>query len=120
MWYHNEPPVPGGRTAPRIGECSSTDDGLHWRDLGIVVEAAVRLEQSEIGPNSTSWAATAISRTGGHEKEFIYCFHHIYHKDTAEQGIAVARMRYEDRDDPVGKVIQMARRQLDAGRLGGT
>jgi hypothetical protein len=47
MWYHNEPPLPGGRTAPRIGAMVSTDDGLHWQDLGIVVEAPPGSNNSE-------------------------------------------------------------------------
>ena len=34
MWYHNEPPLPGGKTAPRIGEMVSMDNGLNWKDLG--------------------------------------------------------------------------------------
>ena len=31
--------LPGGKTAPRIGEMGSTDNGLHWWDLGIIMEA---------------------------------------------------------------------------------
>jgi hypothetical protein len=29
MWYHNEPPLATGRTAPRIGTMVSTDNGLN-------------------------------------------------------------------------------------------
>ncbi len=29
MWYHNEPPVTPGKTAPRIGTMVSTDNGLN-------------------------------------------------------------------------------------------
>ena len=61
MWYHNEPPVPGGRTAPRIGEMVSTDDGLHGRDLGIVVEAPP-------GSNNSESVDKSVSRTDRSQK----------------------------------------------------
>ena len=40
MWYHNEPPVIPGKTAPRIGSMVSSDNGLSWRDLGIEIGRA--------------------------------------------------------------------------------
>jgi hypothetical protein len=104
MWYHNEPPLPGGRTAPRIGEMVSTDDGWHWRDLGLVAEAP---------PGSNNDASANHYFVGGNgdftvvadrRNECLYFFLSTYYKDVAEQGVALARMRYEDRDAPVGKV----------------
>jgi len=41
-WYHTSPAglCPGTNlTAPKIGALRSTDNGLHWKDLGIVMEA---------------------------------------------------------------------------------
>jgi len=119
MWYHNEPPLPGGRTAPRIGEMVSTDDGLHWRDLGIIMEAPS-------GSNNEGSANKYFVGGNGdftvlpdHEHEFLYCFTSTYNKDIAEQGIAVARMRYEDRDSPVGKVFKWHEGQWTQAGLGG-
>lgn len=112
MWYHNEPPgicpevKPPRLTAPRIGQMVSMDDGLHWRDQGIVLEA----------PADSLHCATANDYFAGgngdfcvnldNRKEYFYFFISTYHKDVAEQGVAVARMRYADRDDPVGKVLK--------------
>ena len=106
MWYHNEPPLAAGRTAPRIGAMVSTDNGLNWRDLGIVLEApqgSNNLESANkyfVGGNG-DFAVIADSN-----KEYLYFFTSTYNKDMAEQGVAVARMRYDDRDSPSGKVFK--------------
>lgn len=106
MWYHNEPPLPTGRTAPRIGSMVSTDNGLNWRDLGIVLEAPQ-------GSNNLQSVNTYFVGGNGdfaviadNNREYLYFFISTYNKDIAEQGVAVARMRYEDRDNPVGKVFK--------------
>ena len=119
MWYHNEPPLPGGRTAPRIGEMVSTDNGLHWRDMGIVVEAP---------PGSNNEASANKYFVGGNgdftvmadrEREYLYFYMSTYDKDVAEQGVAVARMRYEDRDAPASKVFKWHKGQWIEAGLGG-
>ena len=119
MWYHNEPPLPGGRTAPRIGTMVSTDNGLSWRDLGIVIKAP---------PGSNNDASANKYFVGGngdftviadHENEYLYFYTSTYHKDTAEQGVAVARMRYEDRDGPIGKVFKWHKGEWTQPGLGG-
>lgn len=106
-WYHNEPSnvCPGtGLTAPRIGAVVSEDDGLHWRDLGIVLEAPA---------GSLNCGTPNVYFAGGNgdfvviqdqARRFFYFLFSTYHQDPAEQGVAVARMRCSDRKDPVGKV----------------
>ncbi len=106
MWYHNEPPLPGGRTAPRIGAMVSADDGLHWQDLGIIVEAPPGSNNGESSNKYFVGGNGDFTVLPDHEHEFLYCFTSTYNKDIAEQGIAVARMRYADRDSPVGKVFK--------------
>ncbi len=119
MWYHNEPPLPGGRTAPRIGAMVSTDDGLHWRDLGIVVEAPPGSNNSESVNKYFVGGNGDFTVLADHESKFLYCFTSTYHTDTAEQGIAVARMRYEDRDSPVAKVFKWHGGDWTQAGLGG-
>src|SRR5256885_1433775 len=38
------------------------------------------------------------------QKQFLYFFFSNYPADLSEQGVAVARMRWSDRDQPAGKV----------------
>jgi hypothetical protein len=119
MWYHNEPPLPGGRTAPRIGQMVSMDNGLHWRDLGIVMEAPA-------GSNSDASANHYFVGGNGdfcvvadRENEYLYFYVSTYNKDVTEQGVAVARMRMADRDAPVGKVFKWCKGAWTEPGLGG-
>ncbi len=119
MWYHNEPPLPGGKTAPRIGEMVSTDDGLHWRDLGLVAEAPA---------GSNNEASANYYFVGGNgdftvvadrKNEYLYFFLSTYNKDIAEQGVVLGRMRYADRDAPAGKVFKWYKGDWTEPGLGG-
>jgi len=82
----------------------SDDNGLHWRDLGVVLEAPKDSNNCEtvnnffVGGNGD--CSVILDRTGSH----FYFFISTYNKDIAEQGVAIARMKFEDRDSPVGKV----------------
>jgi len=40
------------------------------------------------------------------QKKYFYFFISTYNTDVAEQGVSIARMRYADRDNPVGKVFK--------------
>jgi hypothetical protein len=119
MWYHNEPPLATGRTAPRIGTMVSTDNGLNWSELGIVLEAPQ-------GSNNLQSANTYFVGGNGdfaviadNNREYLYFFISTYNKDMAEQGVAVARMRYEDRDGPSGKVFKWHKGEWSESGLGG-
>src|SRR5262245_22186533 len=106
-WYHNEPPgLCGGSrlTAPRIGALVSYDEGLSWQDLGIVLDAP---------PGSLDCSTKNFYFAGGNGDfsvildqggQYFYFFISTYHRQFDEQGVAVARMSSEDRDDPVVKV----------------
>jgi hypothetical protein len=107
MWYHNEPhPMCGveGWTAPRIGQMVSMDNGLHWKDQGLVLEAP---------PDSIECKSKNKYFTGGHgdfsviadlDQRYLYFFISTYNRDVAEQGVAVARLQYTDLDEAKGKV----------------
>jgi hypothetical protein len=105
-WYHNEPGglCPGkGLTAPKIGALRSTDNGAHWQDLGIVLEAPAGTLRCD---------TTNFYFAGGHgdfcimldaRREWLYFFISTYVGQVSEQGIGLARMRWADRDAPVGR-----------------
>lgn len=121
-WHHNEPhPVCNKDhwTAPRIGAVVSTDNGLTWKDLGIVLTAP---------PDSLNCDSKNFYFVGGNgdfcvnldrDQRFFYFFISAYHKDVAEQGVAVARMACADRDAPIGKVAKWHKEQWSEPGLGG-
>ena len=121
-WYHHEPGglCPGtGLTAPRIGAVRSTNNGARWQDLGTVVEAR---------SNTLHCATTNFYFAGGHgdfsalldaRGEYLYFFVSTYAGALSEQGVAVARMRWSDRDQPVGKVWKWHQAGWSEPGLGG-
>lgn len=119
MWYHNEPPGWPATTAPRIGAMVSTDNGLNWHDMGIVLEAPVGSNNPETTNKYFKGGNGDFAVVADHKKEHFYFFISTYHKDKGEQGVSVARMRYEDRDDPRGKVFKWHRGRWGQPGLGG-
>ena len=109
-YYHNEMPAgtvcPGSdKVIPRIGAARSRDQGRTWEDLGIILEApfnAFTCGTSNVffvnGVGDFSVQLDAGSRD-------LYFFLSQYERATTQQGIAVARMAWADRDEPVGKVM---------------
>ena len=106
-WYHREPIglCPGTNlTAPLIGAVISYDNGRTFHDLGTIIEprggtlncnAENGFFAGGNGDNSVMLDA---------QKEYFYFFISTYSGDVSEQGVAVARMRYSDRNNPAGKV----------------
>jgi len=119
MWYHNEPFVLPTQTAPRIGCMVSDDNGLNWRDLGIILEApegSFNLESVNkyfVGGNGD------FSVIPDRNEKYLYFFISTYNKDTAEQGVAAARMLYKDLDNPKGKIYKWHKGRWDQPGIGG-
>jgi len=121
-WYHNEPAglCPGTHlTAPKIGAVSSHDNGAHWEDLGVVLEAP---------PNTLRCDTRNFYFAGGHgdfsvmldaRKKYLYFYISTYAGQASEQGIAVARMLWSDRNDPIGKVWKWHGRGWSEPGVGG-
>jgi hypothetical protein len=122
-WYHNEPhPVCEANpklTAPRIGAVSSQDNGANWKDLGFILEAPP--DSLFCGTENKYFAggngdfSVILDNKGG----YFYFFISTYHKNTAEQGVAIARMSYSDRKSPTGKVWKWYHGNWNEPGLGG-
>lgn len=113
-WYHNEPAhligeeYQKGRqfplTAPMIGAVVSHDIGTTWDDLGIILNGGpetLNLEQHNY------WFAGGngdFSVILDRESQYFYFLFGSYYRDVAQQGISMARMPFDDRDRPVGRV----------------
>jgi hypothetical protein len=109
-YYHNEMPAsvvcPGSnKVIPRIGGARSRDRGRTWEQLGIILEApagAFSCDTTNVffvnGVGDFSVQLDPDSRD-------LYFFFSQYERPTTEQGIAVARLAWADRDDPVGKLM---------------
>ena len=105
-WYHHEPVgvCPGSSlTAPVIGALVSTDGGATFTDLGIVLASG---DPPDCSAHNGFFA-------GGHgdfsvildrDQHYFYFLFGNYGGDPASQGVAIARMAFEDRASPVGAV----------------
>jgi len=105
-WYHHEPGgvcANNGLTAPKIGALVSMDGGNTFTDLGIVLSTGDPLDcHAENG-----------FFAGGHgdfsvvldqDRRYFYFLFDNYSGPPEHQGVAVARMPFENRADPVGAV----------------
>jgi len=113
-WYHYEPDdicKPGEHlpTAPRIGALRSRDDGATWEHLGIVLDAPPDSVQCDTLNHWDSGGHGDFSVIADQQRQYLYFLFSSYVKDFAEQGVGIARMRYEDRDAPAGKVLKWHR-----------
>jgi hypothetical protein len=109
-YYHNEMPAdavcPGSsKVIPRIGAARSRDRGQTWEQLGIVLEApagAFSCDTTNVffvnGVGDFSVQLDPDSRD-------LYFFLSQYERSTTQQGVAVGRLAWADRDDPVGKLM---------------
>ena len=126
-WYHNEPgglfperkDIKQSLTAPRIGALKSNDNGATWHDLGLIIETP---------PDSANPDTENFYFAGGNgdfsviadaQYEYVYFFISTYPKETSEQGVSVARMKFADRDNPAGKVWKGRLGKWDEPGIGG-
>lgn len=105
-YYHNEPygPCNGVKTAPRIGAARSTDGGRTWDDLGILIEAPPASFDCETPNPYFVGGVGDFSVILDPEEKELYFFLSTYARDQEQQGVAVARMLWADRDSPAGKI----------------
>ncbi|HYN09544.1 MAG TPA: hypothetical protein VES67_19325 [Vicinamibacterales bacterium] len=108
-FYHNERQSSlcaedAQRVAPRIGAMRSRDHGKTWDDLGVVLESPADTD------DCNSWNTYFVGGVGDfsvmldQDEQYLYIFYSQYAGGVESQGIAVARLAWADRDQPVGKI----------------
>jgi hypothetical protein len=122
-WYHNEPPDVCGPlkrlTAPRIGAVISLDNGLNWKDLGIILTAPPDSLYCETANRYFAGGNGDFSVILDRQSRYFYFLISTYNRDVAEQGVTIARMAFADRDKPVGKVFKWYKGAWGEPGLGG-
>jgi hypothetical protein len=128
-WYHNEPmhmlpeSVQEGRpnrlTAPLIGAAISRDNGQTWDDLGIILAGGPDTENLETPNYYFAGGNGDFSVILDRQGEYFYFLMGTYYRDEVQQGVALARMAYADRDGPVGKVKKWRDGAWESPGLGG-
>jgi len=122
-WYHNEPEEVCSNdqhlSAPRIGAMVSYDEGLTWQDLGIILEAPQGSLDCETRNYYFAGGNGDFSVILDNEKRYFYFFISTYNREVEEQGVSIARMSYEDRNNPIGKVWKWRDGQWNEPGLGG-
>ena len=105
-WYHNEPDgicPDNDLTVPRIGAMISHDNGLTFNDLGYIIETRDTINcNAENGYDAGGNGDFSVLPDSA--REYLYFFFSVYGGDLSEQGVAVARMRFSDRNAPVNNV----------------
>ena len=109
-YYHNEMPAdavcPGNnKVIPRIGAARSVDQGRSWKNLGIILEAPLNAFTCSTNNIFFVNGVGDFSVQLDPESRDLYFFFSQYERSMAQQGVAVARLAWADRDEPVGKMM---------------
>jgi hypothetical protein len=108
-YYHNENPAIGcgrpDRAIARIGAARSEDRGRTWEDLGIIIEAPTETVACNSQNRYVIGGVGDLSVMLDEDKSDLYIFFSQYQEQASAQGVAVARLRWADRDRPVAKVM---------------
>ena len=108
-YYHNERQSSfcgdeGQHLSPRIGAARSHDRGKTWEDLGIILESPADTDDCSSWNNYFVGGVGDFSVMLDQEEQHLYLFYSQYAGSVESQGVAVARLAWADRDEPVGKV----------------
>lgn len=119
-WYHAEPlnVCPGKPlTSPQIGALVS-DDGVTFRDLGIVLRSGAKNDcntQNNYFAGGHGDFSVILDQRG---ENFYFLFTN-YGGTIETQGVAIARMAFADRADPIGNVWKFYNGDWSEAGLGG-
>lgn len=108
-YYHNEIPADllcgdPSRTMPRIGAARSTDFGVTWEDLGILLEGPTGSHDCESPNRYFVGGVGDFTAVVDADARYVYFFYSQYPSRQWRQGVAVARMAWADRDAPAGRL----------------
>lgn len=120
-WYHHEPGgvCPGSTlTAPQIGALVSFDGGRTFQDLGLILTAGDRPDCSAQNGFFASGHGD-FSVILDQEQTYFYFLFGNYGGEAASQGVALARVAFEDRRNPGGTVRKYFNGSWDEPGLGG-
>jgi hypothetical protein len=121
-WYHHEPGGLCGKarvTAPEIGALVSYDGGQTFYDLGIVLENGYGIDCSS--PNGFFGGGNGdFTVVLGPWHRFFYFLFSNYGGPVEEQGVAIARMPFEQRFSPVGAVHKYYQNRWQEPGIGGS
>jgi hypothetical protein len=106
-YYHHERPADAcgrpDRQLPRIGAMRSSDQGQTWEDLGIVIDAPPFGEACDSANRFVLGGVGDVTAALDADGQDLFLYFSQYSKGV-DQGVAVARLAWADRDAPVGKV----------------
>jgi hypothetical protein len=113
-YYHNEIPADDlcgdpDRVVPRIGAARSTDYGATWEDLGVILEAPRGSHVCESENFYFVGGVGDFTAVLDADARDVYFFYSQYVGREWGQGVAVARLAWADRDDPVGRIATWTR-----------
>lgn len=121
-WYHHEADggcAYKGLMTPQIGALVSSDGGKTFHDLGIVLSSgAVPNCGAENGFFAGGHGDFSVILDGA--GEYFYFLFTNYGGAAATQGVAMARMAFKDRGDPVGAVYKYYQGDWSEPGVGGT
>jgi hypothetical protein len=121
-WYHHEPVGLCGDgsslTAPEIGAAISYDGGKTLQDLGIILESG-ELPNCDARNGYFAGGHGDFSVVPDRDHRYFYFIFSNYGGAMDEQGVAVARMAYEDRFGPAGAVWKFRDGDWNEPGLGG-
>jgi hypothetical protein len=92
------------RQLPRIGALRSADQGQTWDDLGIIIDAPPGTDACDSDNRFVLGGVGDVTAALDAASQDVYLYFSQYSRDPAAQGVAVARLAWADRDQPVGKV----------------
>lgn len=108
-YYHNEVPAAmcagSGKVIPRIGAVRSHDHGLTWEPLGLILEAPPRTYDCATNNSYFVGGLGDFSVQLDPESRDLYFFYSLYLRAPSQQGVAVARLAWADRDAPTGQIM---------------
>lgn len=107
-YYHHERAAAAcgrsDRFIPRVGAVRSTDQGATWEHLGIILEAPIESTACASSNMFVLGGAGDVSAVLDRTRTNLFLYFSQYAKNPSEQGVAVARLAWADRDSPAGRV----------------
>ena|SRR5688572_26843583 len=108
-YYHHERDAGAcgrpDRQLPRIGALRSPDRGVTWHDLGIILDAPAGSDACDSANRFVLGGVGDVTVALDANQQDAYLYFSQYSRDPAAQGVAVARLAWAHRDEPVGKLF---------------